>query len=102
MVIRTEPTNENVPLRCYIRRCEKATQISRKFQLKKFSIIDHFNAKIKIQRAIHSGRVLDATRVGPKELINYKQLTVRYQREHWTGQGSGEGTSDVGAVRSCR
>lgn len=35
-----------------------ATQISREFQLKKFSIINQFNAKIKIQRAIHSGRVL--------------------------------------------
>lgn len=57
MVIRTEPTNENVPLECYIARCEKATQISREFQLKKLSIVNQINAKIKIQRAIHSGRV---------------------------------------------
>lgn len=77
MIIRTEPTNENVRLECYITRCEKATQISRELQLKKLSIVSQFNAKIKIQRAIHSGRVSDATR---EELINRPLSTKALDR----------------------
>lgn len=82
----------------------KGSAYSNGVQLRKLSVVKQFNAKIKIHQAIHSERGLEATRqrVGPKELINYKQLTVRYQWEHWTGQGSDEEATDGGAVMSCR